>query len=244
MLKFPRVSCTSPSPRSASATSERVVVLPTLPVTATTGPWKRRRTSDARDWSARRASSTRTYPADQSGGIGLEEITPAQPASSAAPTKASPSKDSPESARNHWPGRRERVSVPTLPADEDRTSSPPVAEASSAAENTTPPASSAVHGWTEGGVAERARCPPRETPARTRAETVANAAGKRRAASGCLDRGGSSAKDGGGTNAERAAAAPDAIAVHRAKRCDERAVQHAAAARRTFVALTLENAFR
>ena len=126
-----------------SAVSSFVVVLPALPVIATTFAPDRRRTSRAPSCSARVVSATSitsgagpAFPASGKAGVAVTTA-PAAPAASAAATKSCPSNRSPRMATNRSPGCTDRVSIDHRstrwsPARRE-TTRPPVAAAISAA---------------------------------------------------------------------------------------------------------------
>ena len=149
LLRLPSLRKTRYLPPSNVAVSSLVVVLPTLPVMATTSAADRRRTTCAMPWSADTVSSTTMTIAACRGGSAETSltITPAAPFSIASATNRCPSTRSPRIARNTSPARTRRLSIENPPsvADGDpATSRPRAAVASSSARSTTGSASATV----------------------------------------------------------------------------------------------------
>ena len=138
LLRFPLFLNTRYRDARNSAATSFVVVLPALPVMATTRVPDRCRTSRAISCSACSVSSTRITIADVSPRSGTSRSTTTAPAPRAttSATKSWPSNRSPRMATKHSPAAIVRESMPIRPMSArglPRTTSPAVAAAMSAA---------------------------------------------------------------------------------------------------------------
>jgi hypothetical protein len=114
LFKLPCVTQIERLTPKIAAVSSLTVVLPLLPVTATTGIENDARHARAIAPKARRES--RTWICGRADAAASRDTSaPAAPLASAASTKSLPSKRSPGMATNNEPGPRARVSVVTAP---------------------------------------------------------------------------------------------------------------------------------
>ncbi len=117
LLRLPSVASTAARvPTWAARTAEIIsftVVLPLLPVSATSGSAKRARQWAARRPSAMRVSATTTCGSGVPGAMWREVSAAAAPRRNASSTYSLPSKRSPRSATNRSPAFTARLSVVT-----------------------------------------------------------------------------------------------------------------------------------
>ena len=119
LLRLPSFRNTRCRVPSKAAVSSFVVVLPTLPVIATTRAPDRRRTARAMRCSAATVSSTTTETCGPVSGGSAEAwatMAPAAPLPNASATNRCPSKRAPRMATNTSPGRTRRLSIANRPS--------------------------------------------------------------------------------------------------------------------------------